>query len=558
MDGKGHGNKRGPGGPKAGRGYAGANNFQANASQAGNFFPSAGLEMPPPLGGLGIPPFYPPNPMLAVAGGAPLPATMTSDAFYAGFQPQYGSYMAPAAGAPMAMPLGMPTPGWYGQSGYPPQTYPGNGPDLVSRHGAKGTNSHADSKGGGKGSSNRSKHRQKHERSRGSGRQKGGRPGQGDDQRRRCGEAPMKPEDEDRRHFQEVCYSLLGYGDDAHEEVRWLNEAYHTLSPEDLELWTGFDRQRAITDMKKRVRANADFLAMLVLSDEDAEGYHALPPDHQVQERNAVKVRTVLRQFVRDWAVEGKAERDQQYGPLISALERYVPIAPGSTKRPKVVLPGSGLSRLPFEVARKGYSAQGNEFSYHMLQGSKWVLNETSETNSHTIYPFVLGLGHRRAGKDHLRGVKIPDVCPMQVLCPDGHAQGPQEFSMCAGEFVEVYDKQKGEWDAVLSCFFLDTAKNVFLYIRTIADMLRPGGLWANFGPLLFHYAEQPSLISIELSWEEVKPAVEKYFVIKEEEVRQAYYTTNDIGLFHTRYRCIYFAAIRNSVPAEGVSHEVF
>ena len=44
------------------------------------------------------------------------------------------------------------------------------------------------------------------------------------------------------------------------------------------------------------------------------------------------------------------------------------------SKKPRVLTPGSGLSRLPFECARRGYAAQGNEFSYHMLQGCKWVL----------------------------------------------------------------------------------------------------------------------------------------------------------------------------------------
>lgn len=102
-----------------------------------------------------------------------------------------------------------------------------------------------------------------------------------------------------------------------------------------------------------------------------------MPSDHQVQERNSIKVRTVLRQFVRDWADEGAPERDLQYGCLLDALERYVPNAfkesGGQAKKSRVLTPGSGLSRLPFECARRGYAAQGNEFSYHMLQGCKWV-----------------------------------------------------------------------------------------------------------------------------------------------------------------------------------------
>ena len=154
-----------------------------------------------------------------------------------------------------------------------------------------------------------------------------------------------------------------------------------------------------------------------------------MPPDHQVQERNSVKVRTVLRQFVRDWADEGAKEREVQYGCLLDALERHVPKTGGrpkigvamgdlklpttiavlddsshpvknlpggqNSKKPRVLTPGRGLSRLPFECARRGYAAQGNEFSYHMLQGCKWVLGRciclllffslSSHSNNRTI-----------------------------------------------------------------------------------------------------------------------------------------------------------------------------
>ena len=51
----------------------------------------------------------------------------------------------------------------------------------------------------------------------------------------------------------------------------------------------------------------------------------------------------------------------------------YVPKVGQNTKKARVLAPGSGLSRLPFECAKRGYAAQGNEFSYHMLQGCKWV-----------------------------------------------------------------------------------------------------------------------------------------------------------------------------------------
>lgn len=80
------------------------------------------------------------------------------------------------------------------------------------------------------------------------------------------------------------------------------------------------------------------------------------------------------------------------------------------------------------------------------------------------------------------------------------------DFSMVAGEFIEVYSKPEhdGAWDCLVTCFFLDTAHNVIEYIERISKLLRKGGLWINIGPLLYHYSEQPEEVQIELSWDEI------------------------------------------------------
>ena len=66
------------------------------------------------------------------------------------------------------------------------------------------------------------------------------------------------------------------------------------------------------------------------------------------------------------------------------------------------------------------------------------------------------------------------------------------EFSMAAGEFVEVYSKPNeiGSWNCVATCFFIDTANNIISYIETIYNLLKNDGIWVNFGPLLYHYAD--------------------------------------------------------------------
>merc|ERR1711862_446135 len=115
-----------------------------------------------------------------------------------------------------------------------------------------------------------------------------------------------------------------------------------------------------------------------------------------------------------------------------------------------------------------------------------------------------------------------------------------------------------GEWDAVVTCFFIDTAKNIFIYIRTLAAIIRPGGAWVNIGPLLLHYAENKDDVSIELSWEEVRPAICKYFDFAVERQQDAVYTSNSSALKKTRYRCLVFTAVRNNVPVSGASHPAF
>ncbi|KAK3239313.1 hypothetical protein CYMTET_50752, partial [Cymbomonas tetramitiformis] len=77
---------------------------------------------------------------------------------------------------------------------------------------------------------------------------------------------------------------------------------------------------------------------------------------------------------------------------------------------------------------------------------------------------------------DQLREAKVPDVLPADLPIRPG------ALSMCAGDFVEVYGApdQIGQWDAVVTCFFIDTAHNILEYMEIISNCLREGGFWIN------------------------------------------------------------------------------
>ncbi|KAK7933880.1 hypothetical protein WMY93_004776 [Mugilogobius chulae] len=225
------------------------------------------------------------------------------------------------------------------------------------------------------------------------------------------------------------------------------------------------------------------------------------------------KLKSTIKQFVRDWSETGQAERDSCYQPIIQEIQRLFPSDRYDVSTVTVLVPGAGLGRLAWEIARLGYICQGNEWSFYMLFSSNFVLN--------------------RCEKSH----PIPRRKP-QSLPPSS------DFSMVAGDFAEVYT-EPDSWDCVATCFFIDTAHNVIEYIETIWKILKPGGVWINLGPLLYHFENMANELSVELSYEDIKAAIVKFgFQIEvENESVPTTYTENDRSMLLYVYDCVFFVA---------------
>ncbi|RDA91972.1 hypothetical protein CP533_1354 [Ophiocordyceps camponoti-saundersi (nom. inval.)] len=199
------------------------------------------------------------------------------------------------------------------------------------------------------------------------------------------------------------------------------------------------------------------------------------------------KARSTIRQFYRDWAAEGAAEREACYGPVLRVLEAE---RARLRSQPKVLVPGAGLGRLVFDLCCKGFVAEGNEISYHQLLASSYILNECSAAGKHTIYPWVHTFSNHVSRKNHLRGYQVPDMHPATVLAS---SPGAGAMFMCAADFLCLYGDAAHEasYDAVASVFFLDTAPNLIRYLEVMRHCLRPGGVLINVGPLLWHFENQ-------------------------------------------------------------------
>ena len=299
------------------------------------------------------------------------------------------------------------------------------------------------------------------------------------------------------------------------------------------------------------------------------------------------------------------------FDPIYEDLRREVGL---DLQSKRILVPGAGLGRLVFELTLPnprhggmGHLVRGNEVSYHQLFASAFILNQTTRSEQYTLYPFATSFSNQFSRSNQLRQARVPDLCPCEhVISLEQPLSGSQEAdglgrrfgesSMSAGDFVEIYgpshlshaadDDAHGAkdveeyFDVVITLFFLDTARDPLDYIETIAYCLKPGGIWINLGPLLWHYdtestgngpdvtAKEPSDLeseagqngerqrrkpkqtdygSVELSCEEIVALIEQAgFEIEKQEIRPPTgYVQDSESLLQNLYRPVHFVARR-------------
>ncbi|XP_026483628.1 carnosine N-methyltransferase [Vanessa tameamea] len=254
---------------------------------------------------------------------------------------------------------------------------------------------------------------------------------------------------------------------------------------------------------------------------------------HKMQ-HDVEKVQSVLKNIVRDWSDAGAAEREQCYKPILEELEsRYPPEEFSDRSHIKVLVPGAGLGRLAWEIAARGYSCQGNEFSLFMLFASNFILNKCPEANKHTVYPWVHQYVNHMTSEHQIQAATFPDVPP---------ATRHSHFSIAAGDFLKVYT-DLDEWHCVATCFFIDCAPNVIEFIERIYAILRPGGYWINLGPLLYHYSDMPTEISIEPPYDILMDIIKDvgFEVLKEHTGVKTKYAQNPNSMMQHEYKSVFF-----------------
>ena len=199
----------------------------------------------------------------------------------------------------------------------------------------------------------------------------------------------------------------------------------------------------------------------------------------------------VLTHIVRDWSSLGARIRQNLYQWITSQLICYAKQHPIQNGLP-ILVPGAGLGRLAFDIYKEGFHVEANEISIVMAAAAHQLLNENircgGDGGGGEIYPFINDLVINEVNtKLRYQKVTFPD----NQTYSNAKSKNDQESSLSytVGDFLEIYSttSKRGRYGSIVTCFFIDTASNIYEYLLVIRNVLTSGGIWINVGPLQWH-----------------------------------------------------------------------
>ena len=363
------------------------------------------------------------------------------------------------------------------------------------------------------------------------------------------GMSSAEKDPEEYRHLRNVVSAFFNYQIDSLRDLARTERDFKLIDEKYLKRMS-FNYTERLDKLKKAIWQNYSFLLKVADPYKNmfklykGKNGEILMEPLLVEVKDIIKMRSTLRLFTRDWAMDGIEERNSTYKPILNELKNFFE---KKTKKEfqdgiNILVPGAGLGRLMYEIAKLGFKSQGNEFSYYMLLCSNFIFNNTTKKDEFVLQPFIHSFSNIFNEETPFKKILIPD----ENLGEELSKTDTGEMSMVAGEFCHVYKDKINFFDGIVTCYFIDTANNIIEYIETIHNIVKIGGLWVNFGPLLYHYTENENEISIELSWEEVKHIIIGYgFEFKKIETVKTTYSTNKDSMTQRIYNCVFFSAVK-------------
>lgn len=316
-------------------------------------------------------------------------------------------------------------------------------------------------------------------------------------------------------------------------QVDKINYDYSHIDKKYLSKMT-YDYKTRVKRLETAIDANQIFLTEIsnkYMPDQSYfNNYNQKEIDDQAYNDYSTLNYAVFMYISRDWTLERKKEREIHYIPIIEAVKKYIP--PNS----KLLIPGAALLRLGYELAKIGYNIDANDYNFLNVILCDYIFNY-SKMNQFSFQPLIRSFSNYLSEDAVFRKFSFPD--------DNIDLQGKGKMTMLAGDFTKLYNDKDNYYDCVITCFFIDTAKNVIQYIEIIEKVLKKGGIWINFGPLSYHWVGYQNIPTIELPYDKLKDVIINYGFeyIHEEKNKTVIYCEIEDFMKNDVFNCVFFIA---------------
>jgi carnosine N-methyltransferase len=314
--------------------------------------------------------------------------------------------------------------------------------------------------------------------------------------------------------FKIVLQEMSDYSKKCEYILSSLEQTYSSLSQKHLDKLP-FNYKEKIEKVKNGIQLNQDFYNK-VLSLYKDEFNHITFTKEQHEEHRAMEEYLIrhffLKCLMRDWTLESKPERDNNYGMVLNEVKKYYNYDDKNLMQNntfKALVPGTGCSRLTFELAKRGFEVEANDFCFIYILCDDYLFNY-SHKNEFQFCPSIHTFANSYSQSAVLKKYSFPDVDIREEL----EKSGAKPITFIKGDFLLKYKGIKDQYDLIVTLFFIDVSKNIIEYVEIMHDLLKKGGVWINLGCLDYYHS--PRHDSIDLTWDELRQVIINYdFEIK-------------------------------------------
>eukprot|EP00929_Paragymnodinium_shiwhaense_P120826 TRINITY_DN92896_c0_g1_i1.p1 TRINITY_DN92896_c0_g1~~TRINITY_DN92896_c0_g1_i1.p1 ORF type:complete len:431 (-),score=102.77 TRINITY_DN92896_c0_g1_i1:50-1192(-) len=263
---------------------------------------------------------------------------------------------------------------------------------------------------------------------------------------------------------------------------------------------------------------------------------------------------SVFLHLLRDWSGLCEHVVKGTYEPAVQQLLKALP--PGQNgRKPSVLVPGCGLGRLALEIAKEGYDVEANDASRIFLTVADWVLNRPP-AEAAPLFPLAHVFSENFGHAQQYVQVRVPEPRSEDVAMGGGSsakgggygaASGERAtIRMVPGDFAKTYAAGRAghrKFDAIVSCFFIDTAENVAELFTIMNELLAEGGVWVNVGPLNWRKEAR-----LKLTFEEIVDIWQQKFgfeFVHQDQLDVDYHMPRLQKMYTESYNCAMTVAIK-------------